>query len=308
MKTKSFPVKRSRRKSLDPYPPLQERFGSREIDLDTVRPHKKRQFPLGEDIRGPPEPLKSDACIICQFSDDGVSSCSGVNCLLRFHDKCLTPEFGGSEDLSNPFCPYCWLQVVSLESKSLRDEAIRAEKAVYKYLDKGIVSDQGIQGEQLVVYSPKQDQFDKDSHQPEDEGTGMEEDNGMEDDIETSSEDEERVVAADNVEMNATDSETSSAMEPDGEDVSERGAATNVAAQPNPLRNFSFFDKDQRKKILWTPKEEEMLRMGVEKFSAEINKNMPWRKILQMGRNVFHETRKPAHLKDKWRCMTKPQQ
>lgn len=42
-------------------------------------------------------------------------------------------------------------------------------------------------------------------------------------------------------------------------------------------------------------------QVGVEKFSAEAKKNMPWRKILEMGEDVFHETRTPADLKDKWR-------
>lgn len=46
-----------------------------------------------------------------------------------------------------------------------------------------------------------------------------------------------------------------------------------------------------------------LAQVGVEKFAAEANKNMPWRKILEMGEKVFHETRTPADLKDKWRNM-----
>lgn len=45
-------------------------------------------------------------------------------------------------------------------------------------------------------------------------------------------------------------------------------------------------------------------QVGVEKFAAEAKKNMPWRKILEMGQKVFHETRTPTDLKDKWRNMT----
>ena len=48
-----------------------------------------------------------------------------------------------------------------------------------------------------------------------------------------------------------------------------------------------------------------LVQVGVEKFAAEANKNMPWRKILEMGEKVFHETRTPADLKDKWRSMVK---
>ncbi|KAL0715024.1 hypothetical protein Bca4012_022003 [Brassica carinata] len=325
MKTKSFRV-RSRRKSVDPYPPLPERIGSRETVPDTSRderdvPQTKRRCGVGT---GSSESLKFDECIVCEVSDERVTRCSGIHCPIRFHGECLTPEFGGSEDLSNPFCPYCWFKFVSLKSKSLREEVIAAEKAVSKYLDKDFVHDQGLQGEHAECSSKE----DNNSHQPEDEGTGTEED-----EFEASSEEEERVAAADNVhdaegddesgqvqievnqgrrrrrrvEMNATDSEISTTMELDGEDVSERGAATNVSAQPNSLRNVSFFNKDHRRRVFWTPEEEQMLKLGVEKFDAVARKNMPWRKILEMGKDVFHQTRSSTDLKDKWKNITKPQ-
>lgn len=44
-----------------------------------------------------------------------------------------------------------------------------------------------------------------------------------------------------------------------------------------------------------------LLQQGVELFSSKANKNMPWRKILEFGHNVFHPNRTPAELKDKWR-------
>ncbi|CAF2118261.1 unnamed protein product, partial [Brassica napus] len=67
----------------------QARFGSIEIDPDTVRPLKKR--------------LKSDdACIVCEVSEEGASSCSWVDCLLRFHEECLTPEFGSLKSSHQP--------------------------------------------------------------------------------------------------------------------------------------------------------------------------------------------------------------
>ncbi|KAL1201520.1 hypothetical protein V5N11_002720 [Cardamine amara subsp. amara] len=128
------------------------------------------------------------------------------------------------------------------------------------------------------------------------------------------------------IEIN-TDSETSSkesSNERNGEDVTEKitlsaqvtspsGMMKNkqrqptattkvVVAKPKTVRDISFF-KDQRRKLYWTLEEEEMLKVGVEKFAAEAKKNMPWRKILEMGEKVFHETRTPSDLKDKWRNM-----
>lgn len=48
-----------------------------------------------------------------------------------------------------------------------------------------------------------------------------------------------------------------------------------------------------------------MLQDGVRIFTAQVNKNLPWRKILELGKDVFHETRTPDNLKDKWKNLTK---
>ncbi|WZZ23328.1 hypothetical protein YC2023_124715 [Brassica napus] len=64
--------------------------------------------------------------------------------------------------------------------------------------------------------------------------------------------------------------------------------------------DLTFFNQRQRR-VLWTPEEEEMLKVGVETFATDPKKNIPWKRILKMGENVFHQTRNPADLKDKWR-------
>ncbi|KAF3445152.1 hypothetical protein FNV43_RR14845 [Rhamnella rubrinervis] len=60
----------------------------------------------------------------------------------------------------------------------------------------------------------------------------------------------------------------------------------------------------KRKRFTWTAEEEDKLKEGVEKFSTTVNKNIPWRKILEFGSGVFNGTRTPADLKDKWRNLT----
>ncbi|KAK1274576.1 hypothetical protein QJS04_geneDACA010892 [Acorus gramineus] len=60
----------------------------------------------------------------------------------------------------------------------------------------------------------------------------------------------------------------------------------------------------RRNKLRWTPEEEEMLKEAVQKFSSSSEKGFPWTKILEYGCNVFHRTRLPADLKDKWRNIT----
>ncbi|KAK9120320.1 hypothetical protein Syun_017937 [Stephania yunnanensis] len=52
----------------------------------------------------------------------------------------------------------------------------------------------------------------------------------------------------------------------------------------------------RRQKIPWTTEEE-----GVRRFSSTDGKNMPWKKILLYGQDVFMGSRTSIDLKDKWR-------
>ncbi|OVA19709.1 SANT/Myb domain [Macleaya cordata] len=61
----------------------------------------------------------------------------------------------------------------------------------------------------------------------------------------------------------------------------------------------------RRKKLPWTHEEEEMLKEAVKKASSKVNKNIPWKIILDSGCKVFNESRTPSDLKDKWRNMAK---
>ncbi|XVF31962.1 hypothetical protein REPUB_Repub17cG0040600 [Reevesia pubescens] len=58
---------------------------------------------------------------------------------------------------------------------------------------------------------------------------------------------------------------------------------------------------EKRRRLHWTAEEEHMLKEGVQRFSTTTNKNIPWRKILEFGHSVFHTTRIPVDLKDKWK-------
>lgn len=73
--------------------------------------------------------------------------------------------------------------------------------------------------------------------------------------------------------------------------------------KPAPQLSMILCPKARRKSLPWTDAEEEMLKEGVEKFSTNRNKNIPWRKILEFGRHVFDGSRTPVDLKDKWRNM-----
>ncbi|XP_012490985.2 uncharacterized protein LOC105803382 isoform X3 [Gossypium raimondii] len=57
----------------------------------------------------------------------------------------------------------------------------------------------------------------------------------------------------------------------------------------------------KRRRLHWTVEEEDILKEGVQRFSLTMNKNIPWRKILEFGHNVFGTNRLPVDLKDKWK-------
>ncbi|KAJ4832499.1 hypothetical protein Tsubulata_000048 [Turnera subulata] len=70
-------------------------------------------------------------------------------------------------------------------------------------------------------------------------------------------------------------------------------------------RMYTNFSNEKRKRVLWSSEEEEMLKKGVEIFSTTANKNIPWRKILEYGQEVFDTTRTPDDLRGKWKNCTK---
>ncbi|KAK2653242.1 hypothetical protein Ddye_013098 [Dipteronia dyeriana] len=61
----------------------------------------------------------------------------------------------------------------------------------------------------------------------------------------------------------------------------------------------------RRKKVPWTTEEEEILKMGVKKFTRLDDRNIPWKKIMEFGSSVFLRGRTTIDLKDKWRNMCK---
>nr|GEU91942.1 zinc finger, PHD-type, homeodomain-like, zinc finger, RING/FYVE/PHD-type [Tanacetum cinerariifolium] len=64
----------------------------------------------------------------------------------------------------------------------------------------------------------------------------------------------------------------------------------------------------RRNKLPWAKTEEEILEEGVQRYASANNKGIPWKEILDFGRNVFHKGRTTIDLKDKWRNMCLNQQ
>ncbi|KAG8070788.1 hypothetical protein GUJ93_ZPchr0006g42679 [Zizania palustris] len=85
-------------------------------------------------------------------------------------------------------------------------------------------------------------------------------------------------------------------------------------ASPSRKRNYAYQPKrycnpvvptGRRKKLCWTEQEEAALREAMTKFTPRDNEPIPWVRILEYGRDVFHMTRLPCDLRVKWRNMKK---
>ncbi|XP_074378980.1 uncharacterized protein LOC141720454 isoform X2 [Apium graveolens] len=61
----------------------------------------------------------------------------------------------------------------------------------------------------------------------------------------------------------------------------------------------------RRKKVPWSNAEEEALKEGVRRFVSNHDRNMPWKKILEFGAEIFEKHRTAIDLKDKWRNICK---
>ncbi|XP_010252970.1 PREDICTED: uncharacterized protein LOC104594379 isoform X2 [Nelumbo nucifera] len=100
----------------------------------------------------------------------------------------------------------------------------------------------------------------------------------------------------------------SSLVDENAEDQNRKAIASNKSIKYQRAANHSpssSFSNSRRKKLPWKAEEEETLKKGVQMFSTTVNKNIPWRKILEFGANVFDGTRTPVDLKDKWKNIKK---
>uniref|UniRef100_A0A0D9XVK5 Myb-like domain-containing protein n=1 Tax=Leersia perrieri TaxID=77586 RepID=A0A0D9XVK5_9ORYZ len=93
-----------------------------------------------------------------------------------------------------------------------------------------------------------------------------------------------------------------------------RGQHDQHMASPSRKRNYVHPPKrysnpvasaGRRSKLWWTEQEEAILREAIEKFAPSENGQIPWIKIHEYGRDVFHKTRFPSDLRVKWRNMKK---
>ncbi|KAG7652661.1 Myb-like domain [Arabidopsis suecica] len=227
-------------------------------------PLKKRHYLGTSDTFRSFEPLNEHACIVCDIADDGVVPCSRNECPLAVHRKCVELD---CEDPATFYCPYCWFKEQATRSTALRTRGVAAAKTLVQYGCSELRSGD-------IVMTRENSQLENGS------------DNSLPMQLHENLHQLQELVKHLKARNSQLDESTDQFIDME-KSCGEAYAVVN----------------DQPKRVLWTVNEEKMLREGVEKFSDTINKNMPWKKILEMGKGIFHTTRNSSDLKDKWRNM-----
>ncbi|XP_078155885.1 uncharacterized protein LOC144551690 isoform X2 [Carex rostrata] len=75
--------------------------------------------------------------------------------------------------------------------------------------------------------------------------------------------------------------------------------------RPTPRYSNKVVAPRRRNMLPWSVEEEKALREGMQKVGVTADGRIPWSAILDCHRNVFHKTRLPIDLKDKWRNIMK---
>ncbi|XP_078178696.1 uncharacterized protein LOC144572886 isoform X2 [Carex rostrata] len=78
--------------------------------------------------------------------------------------------------------------------------------------------------------------------------------------------------------------------------------------RPTPRYSNKVAGPRRRNMLPWSAEEENALREGMKKIGVTVDGRIPWSSILELYPNVFHKTRIPIDLKDKWRNIMKKEE
>ncbi|KAJ0252476.1 hypothetical protein HA466_0132630 [Hirschfeldia incana] len=241
------------------------------------------------DDRVPESEKKGNTCFVCDGTDDWVLVCHGEECLISIHQSCTCdePDF---DEFGNFFCPYCWYKSLKLRDKLSAieksrvgvSENVNGSQGNDESYEKFMAMEKDQRREEVAAETQSQEEeeeevrFSEKNHVPKD---------GDKDDEQIEHQNEQELAMVIHQPIEAQPFST----------VPPQRNGTAGIRDPGRIR--------KRKRVFWTQAEEEMLKVGVQKFPGV--RNIPWRKILKFGRNVFHEDRAPSDLKDKWKMIVK---
>ncbi|MFS7953764.1 putative chromatin regulator PHD family [Helianthus anomalus] len=205
-------------------------------------------------------------CMKCSKGGQLLVCCSDA-CPFRVHESCLgsASTFDGNE---NFFCPFCSYSHAISKYMEVKKKASLARKDLQAFLSSGGVS----LNENIFKSNGNEHAMRKDK----DCGTAE-----------------------------SLHQSTPQAGKEKESLVSSTSSHSKRARKQEPHYTSTTVTLPRRRNLFWEKAEEEMLKDGMLRFSCEDNKRIPWKKILDFGRQVFDKTRTTIDLKDKWRNICK---
>ncbi|XP_076946955.1 uncharacterized protein LOC143618742 [Bidens hawaiensis] len=236
------------------------------------------QFTLTQDFVSTVDFTETYLCMKCNKGGQ-LLVCNSDACPFRVHERCLgsAATFDESEVF---FCPFCSYSHAISKYMEVKKKASLARKDLQVFLTSGVKHRPNISsktnehiklngGERVMSRGKNCASVDSD-HQ----STGQ----------------------ADVAKQPSEDKESP---------VSSTSSHSKRTRKREPQCTSSTIILPRRKNLFWGKSEEEKLKEGMEKFSSEDYKRIPWKKILDFGRDVFDKSRTTIDLKDKWRNICK---
>ncbi|KAA3458506.1 snRNA-activating complex subunit 4 [Gossypium australe] len=246
--------------------------------------------------------LNGEYCFECNSGSGQVLVCSESGCPVALHEACMTwrPMF---DDMGKFYCPYCLYKKEVARFKDLTTGAMLARKELSNFIclrrdsrnkerEGETVSMKGASVSTMArevscgdCRNGLNDDGKETRHHSQDSTRGV-------DVIRKEQSNEQNISRAHGFE-NVRNGEMMEEVEEDssdsgGDDIGEG----QQQKRPSSSSGVGTVEETQACSQYWEL---------VHKFSSQVNKNIPWRKILEHGHPVFHSTRTPVDLKDKWK-------
>ncbi|KAK1420737.1 hypothetical protein QVD17_22571 [Tagetes erecta] len=264
----------------------------------------KSQCSISQDSLPSTEWSEIDLCMKCNERGE-LLACSSDSCQLRFHESCLGSA-ATLEENGEFFCPFCaYSRAISKYQEAKRNASLarknlqafssstlksRPNKSSTKHHELAENEDRQIGANNNNCMSNEKDSALPDPMIPDvtnDDDPSLGETSDL----------PQKLISEPSTPNQKCKEKESQRLSESSSIISRRKRKAKQPPQPVPQL--------RRKKLPWTKPEEEILKEGVERYSSANNTKVPWKEILDFGRNVFHRGRTAIDLKDKWRNMCK---
>lgn len=265
---------------------------------------------------------EQNLCMKCT-KDGQLLVCSSSGCPLVVHENCLgcPPSF---DNMGNFYCPFCAYSRAVSEYLESKKKVSLAKKELASFINAGMKHEpvkpkkKHRKKNEKLNESANLVKVCENGHVKEkrqtraNHGDAQVTDQLIRRNVEKHDGVEEQGVANLGVQQEALQQQISDPLEDpasgtSGDENDKPSSSTYYIRFRRQQQQYTFppIHQLRRKKLAWTAKEEEILKVGVQKFSNDHDKSIPWKKIMEFGGTVFQRGRTTIDLKDKWRNICK---